>query len=197
MADEETLKVYDLRAGEYARTLGRDPATNDGLARFMALLPPGGRVLDLGCGPGTWAAVMAAAGFVVDAVDASDGMVDLARKVPGVTAWRARFDEIEEDSYYDGIWANFSLLHSPRDDMPLHLARLKVALKPGGVLHIGLKAGEGERRDPLGRFYSYYGLDEMRGLLRAAGFEPGPARQGADKGLDGVVAEWFTLTAHA
>lgn len=76
-----------------------------------------------------------------------------------------------------------------------HLARIARALKPGGLVHIGLKEGEGAARDSLGRFYTYYTVEECATLLRAAGLTAGPARHGADKGLDGTVAPWFTLTA--
>lgn len=195
MTDRQTLDVYDARAGDYAKTLGADPATAPSLSAFVAALPDGARVLDLGCGPGTWAAAMAQAGCRVDATDASQAMVDLAARQPGVTAWQASFEELDAEAQYDGIWANFSLLHASRDAMPGHLARIARALKPGGLLHIGLKEGQGAARDSLGRFYTYYTVEEVTVMLRDAGLTAGPARHGADKGLDGAVAPWFTLTA--
>lgn len=51
-------------------------------------------------------------------------MIALARQVPGITTRQARFDEITATAAYDGIWANFSLLHAPRAAFPGHLARL-------------------------------------------------------------------------
>jgi SAM-dependent methyltransferase len=44
-----------------------------------ARLPGGGTIVDLGCGVGTDARILAAAGYTVVAVDASPGMVDAAR----------------------------------------------------------------------------------------------------------------------
>ncbi|CUH78353.1 class I SAM-dependent methyltransferase [Tropicibacter naphthalenivorans] len=196
MADLQTLDVYDARAADYAQSFGMDHGKDPSLRDFIAALPKRARVLDLGCGPGSWAVAMAQAGLSVDAVDASAGMVEQAQQHQGITVWQARFDQIEAEAIYDGIWANFSLLHAPRDEMPGHLARLKRALKPGGLLHIGLKQGQGEARDSLGRFYTYYTVPELTGLLRAIGLEPTAIRHGADKGLDGTVAPWFTLTAH-
>nr|WP_249200456.1 class I SAM-dependent methyltransferase [Thetidibacter halocola] len=189
------MRVYDARAAEYADALGADPASNAALSAFIAALPKGGRVLDLGCGPGTWARRMVEAGLTVEGWDASEGMIAIASRVPGLTVRQARFEDLDAEAAYDGIWANFSLLHAPRADMPEHLARIARALRPGGVLHVGLKEGTGEARDSLGRFYAYYGLDEFRDLLRDAGLRPDGARQGADKGLDGTVAPWFTLSA--
>lgn len=196
MTDRKTIDVYNARAQDYARldTTGTPSAT---LAAFMALLPDGGRVLDLGCGPGTSARHMARAGFTVDGMDASAEMVALAAQIAGVTAWQASFDDLEAAGLYDGIWANFSLLHAARADLPRHLKAIHRALKPGGVFHIAVKEGEGEARDRLGRHYAYYTVPEMTALLEAAGFTPGEVRQGADRGLDGVVAAWFSVTAHA
>lgn len=195
MSDDKTLRVYDAKAADYAAILGADPVSNAALAQFIAALPMGGRVLDLGCGPGTWARVMVEAGLAVEAWDASDGMVAMASEVPGLTVRKALFQDLDAEAAYDGIWANFSLLHAPHAQMPAHLARIARALKPGGVAHFGLKEGDGEARDKIGRFYSYHRPDAFCAQLREAGLRPGAVRQGADKGLDGTVAPWFTLLA--
>ena len=196
MTDDKTLAVYDEKAGDYARLIEKDEAPSGSLRTFLARLPAGGRVLDLGCGPGTWARHMLQAGFEVDAIDGSQGMVDEASRIPGLNVRRAMFDDIEAASLYDGIWANFSLLHIPRTELPGVLDRLTRALRPGGMLHIGLKEGQGEARDSLDRFYTYYTVEEITALLASRGFSISDLRTGADKGLDGAVAAWFTLTAH-
>lgn len=189
--DRETLNVYDAKADEYATLVSSSENTQ--LTAFMAQLASGGTVLDLGCGPGNSAGAMASAGFKVDATDASDGMVKLAQKQPGVTAWRATFDEISGEDAYDGIWANFSLLHASRGDMPRHLAALRRALKPGGVFHIGMKTGTGAERDGIGRYYTFYTEGELDALLRDAGFQPFDKTTGEEVGLAGTVDPWVTL----
>lgn len=193
--DAETLSVYDRKASEYRDLTARSEIDPD-LASFLGALPAGSDVLDLGCGPGAAAAVMAAAGHHVTATDAAPEMVKLAAQHPGVTARHASFDDIDAQDAYDAIWANFSLLHAPREDMPRHLTALRRALRPGGLLHIGMKTGSGSARDALGRLYTYYSEDELAGLLRDAGFTPFSARHGKDTGLDGTVAPWVTLAAH-
>jgi trans-aconitate methyltransferase len=196
VTDRETIDVYNARAGDYAKLeTSKTPSTT--LAAFIAALPKGAHVLDLGCGPGTSAVHMVRAGFSVEAVDASEAMIALAAQIPNVTARQATFDEITGRNVYDGVWANFSLLHAPRADFPRHLAAIHQALKPGGPFHIALKEGTGEHRDSLGRQYAYYTEDELKGLLETAGFSVGRYRRGRDKGLSGTDENWMSVTAHA
>ena len=194
-SDDVTLGVYATKADEYAEKFG-DAFVDPALTTFIGGLAQGARVLDLGCGPGMASAQMARAGLQVDATDAVAEMVALAGQHDGVTAWQASFDDIEGVDLYAGIWANFSLLHAPRTDMPHHLAALRRALKPGGLFHIGMKTGTGEHRDALGRLYTYYTTDEMHGLLVQAGLTPFSSQTGRDKGLAGTDDEWFTMAAH-
>lgn len=193
--DPETLRVYDEMAGKYAAVTA-DVASDPLLASFIDALPRGAHVLDLGCGPGIIAAHMAGSGLRVTATDASREMIALAAGSPGVTARLATFDEITGKDIFDGIWANFSLLHAPRADMPRHLAALHAALKPGGLFHIALKSGTDAHRDSLGRLYTYYTADELDTLLRAAGFTPFSSATGRDTGLSGEMADWIAITAH-
>ncbi len=193
-SDQKTLAVYDAKAHEYAALMdsyGEDPL----LIAFIDALPNDAYVLDLGCGPGWAARAMAAAGLRVDATDASAEMVALARQIDGIDARQATFEDISGTDLYDGIWANFSLLHAPRDAMPGHLAALHRALKPGGLFHIGVKTGSGSHRDSLGRVYTFYTEDELRLLLVKAGFVPFATRTGVDKGLSGSMDPWFAISA--
>lgn len=195
MTDARTISVYDARAEDYAAlVVAEDPP---GLPEFIAALPQGAHVLDLGCGPGHAAARMAKAGHSVTAIDASAEMIARAARHAGVTARQASFDEITDVAAYDGIWANFSLLHAPKADMPRHLAALRRAARPGARLHIGMKVGTGEGPDRLGRFYSYYTPAELDSLLTWAGFAVASHISGTDKGLSGTDDPWIALTAHA
>ena len=148
--DEETIAVYDAKVKDYAEAFAAAEAdaslqrfSASALQRFSDHLPANAKVLDLGCGPGTHAAVLQAMGFDVTATDASSAMVDVARSHEGVTVLQAEFADLQDEDTYDGIWANFSLLHEPRSNMPANLRRIAVALKPGGVLHIGMKSAQG------------------------------------------------------
>lgn len=192
----DTLAFYDRAAADYAArfdTKGPDPD----LTAFVDALPRGGRVLDFGCGPARAAAYFQNAGFAVEATDASQGMVDVADRRFGIKVRKAYFHELDAVDRYDGIWANFSLLHAPRADMAAHLARIKTALRPGGLLHLGLKTGSGEKTDELGRFYTFYAPDELDRLLTAAGLEIFRRREGCGVGMAGTNDPYIILLARA
>lgn len=194
MADDRTLAVYAAKAGDYAeRFAAKAPGTH--LKAFMAALPDNARVLDFGCGPGQAASVMISSGHRVDAWDASPDMANIAADRFGVDVRVATFDMLSARARYDAIYANFSLLHLPKDEMPDALARIATALKPGGLLHLGLKTGRGEQRDKLGRFYAYYGEDEIINLLQDAGMTVTSKATGEEAGLDGTVSPWIILRA--
>jgi len=136
---------------------------------------------------------MSKAGLNVDPVDASPEMVRLANETLNIGARVATFDDLATKEQYDGIWANFSLLHAKREAFPGHIGQIHKALKPDGLFHIGMKLGGEEKRDRLGRFYTYYKDDELLEFLNAAGFETLSTKTGEEKGLAGDIDPWITV----
>ena len=197
MTDAQTLRTYAEKAADYADLTRSDASDQPAFAAFLSEIPAGGHVLDLGCGPGHFSAELAKAGLVVTATDAVPEMVALAARHNGVTAHCMTFDEISGSALYDGVWANFSLLHAPRDAMPIHLKALHRTLKPGGLIHIALKSGEGSIRDTINRLYTYYTRRELTDLLGSAGFTITANFGGTGVGLDGVSADWIAVQARA
>ena len=195
MTHDETIGVYDRQAGRYAEMVAGIGPEPD-LACFLDGLPAGGRILDLGCGPGHTARRMMDAGFSVEAIDGSEKMVRLAQAA-GVNARKATFDDLDAQGRYDGVWASFSLLHAPKADFPAHLTRIHRALRPSGRFFLGMKLGDGEGVDALGRFYSYYSRDDLLHLLAEAGFTVTDTREGREKGLAGTLDPFIVVNAHA
>lgn len=192
--DKRTIAVYDAKVKDYRAAFsenGIDPA----LSRFMDAVPKSGTILDLGCGPGKHAKILSDHGFNVTAMDASYGMVDAARALGGFTVHQASFDDLNAADYYDGIWANFSLLHAPREAFPQHIKAIAKALKPQGLFHIGMKIGEGAHRDGLGRFYHFYQRDALCETLIQAGFSIRHEKRGEGKGLAGTIDPWIEILA--
>ncbi|SFT88576.1 class I SAM-dependent methyltransferase [Sedimentitalea nanhaiensis] len=196
MSDPRTLAVYNSRSDDYTAMMTREAKADPMIGRFIAACPAGGRVLDLGCGPGHYASRMAQAGLKVEAIDASQAMIDKAATLPGVSAKLGRFEDVSGDKLYDGIWAYFSLLHAPRSAMPDHLTRISAALKPGGVLFMGMKRGAGGGRDRLDRYYEYYQREELETLLTDAGLTPDEHWTGKAAGLSGHPEGWIVIRAH-
>lgn len=192
MSDRETISAYDEQAGVYANCFKRQKLA-PALLAFMKQVIPGGLVLDLGCGPAQTSAELRDQGFAVDPVDASREMVRLANETYDIGARIANFDQIEAITHYDGVWANFSLLHASKEAFPRHLLAIYQSLKPGGSFHIGMKRGAGTRRDRFGRIYSYYSIDELTGLLTHAGFEIGDHTLGEEAGMAGNVEPWVIV----
>jgi len=157
------------------------------LQSFIDLMPRGGSVLDLGCGPGAASAHMRDAGLSPDPIDASTGMIAIAVKKFGLPARVGSFDDIAGTDVYDGIWANFSLLHAARDDLPHYLKALCKATKPGGIIHIGMKTGDGTDRDAIERLYTYVTVSELSGLLANAGYQVIYTKEGREAGLAGTI----------
>lgn len=184
-ADPATLDWYTREAAAYAdyATGAECPA----LDRFAAMLPPGGAVLDFGCGSGWAAARLNGAGLRASGFDASPGLAEEARRRYGIDVTVGPFGELDDIEAYDGIWAAFSLLHDSRAAMPWHLARMHRALRPGGVLYLGLKEGEGESRDSLGRLYTFFREPEVRALLQSAGFTVLASATEPSTGYDGAA----------
>jgi len=170
--DDETIAVYDAKAADYQ-------------ARFCKETP---------CGPGSAAKAMVDAGHEVEAWDASVEMVRIACEA-GVNATLKRFDDLTVSASFDGIWANFSLLHADRADVPRHLTACAEALTKGGCLHLGMKTGEGAERDQLGRHYCYFTVDELGEMLAAAGLGVIHQREGEERGLAGTLDPWVTFLA--
>jgi len=196
VSDAETLAVYQEKAREYATMVGGQHG-NPQLLEFLSLVPDAGRILDLGCGPGASAAIMVARGFEVDAVDASPAMAAEAARLYDLAVRVATFDDIEGTARYDGIWASFSLLHAARSDFPRHLGALHRAMRPKGVLSIGMKTGQGAQRDALGRWYTYYSVPALQRALTDAGFAIHGSSTGRDKGLSGEWSPWVQIIARA
>ncbi|MBB5720667.1 SAM-dependent methyltransferase [Loktanella ponticola] len=194
MVDRETISVYDTKAADYAKLLNNQ-APDPQLVAFMRLLPDGGRVLDLGCGPATSSAHLRDAYFRPDPIDASAGMVMLANETYDINARVMTFDEVNMVGEYAGVWANFSLLHAPRTDLPRHLDAVATALVPQGVLSIGMKTGTAETRDGIGRMYTYVTIPELSGLLNDAGFSILAVDEGEGVGLAGSVDPWVVIRA--
>jgi SAM-dependent methyltransferase len=164
--DETTLQFYRNNAESYA-AWAKAPSTR--LIGFLGLLPEGGSILELGCGAGNHAAEMLARGFDLRATDGSPEMAEVASRKLNHPVEVMLFDQLDVHEAYDGVWASACLLHVPRAELAGVLARIHRGLKAGGVFYASFKAGAGDGRDSLGRYYNYVSTDWLRAAYDAAG----------------------------
>lgn len=79
------------------------------------------------------------------------------------------------DSTFDGLWVCASFLHIPREEALAALGGFRRVLRPGGLLYLSVKEGEGEIWRDYGEgrrsFTTFYHLEELRQLVEKAGFE--------------------------
>ncbi len=193
MHDADTLAFYDREAAAYAARQRGAPVR---LQAFLEQLRPRARILELGCGAGHDAELMTAAGFEVTPTDGSAGLAAEAQARLGRPVRVMRFEELDENAAYDGVWANACLLHVPEDGLADVLARIHRALKPGGRFHTGFKAGDGGGRDSLGRYYNFPDEARLRAAYAAAGdWAALTITPGKGGGFDGVMRDWLFVDA--
>lgn len=193
MSDRQTLLFYANNAAEYAQH--RTQPSGEHLDAFLAALPKAARILELGCGNGMDAAHMLAQGFDVDATDGTPALVAEAEKRIGKSARVMRFAELEAEAGYDGVWACASLLHVEAALLPDILARVRRALRPGGVFVASFKAGTGEGRDSFGRYYNYPSAKQLDGAYRATGWSDFTLETNMGSGFDALPTVWLWVTA--
>ncbi|HEX2552363.1 MAG TPA: class I SAM-dependent methyltransferase [Microvirga sp.] len=191
--DSTTLGFYAAEAEAYA---GRGQAPlHERLSGFLAALPPGGAVLELGCGAGQDSAAMLARGFRVEPTDGTPEIAREAERRLGIPVRVLLFGDLDAREAYDGVWANACLLHVPRRDLPAILARIHAALKAGGVFYASYKAGSEEGRDRFGRYFNYPSPDWLRQAYGPARWADIAVERADGSGYDNEPTEWLHVTA--
>jgi ubiquinone/menaquinone biosynthesis C-methylase UbiE len=114
----------------------------------------------------------------VTGIDISEKLLELARiAVPGAKFYSADIRHLSfEKNMFDGIWACASIHHIKHKELPKVFSELFAILKPGGVLYIHVKKGEGEMyiEEPSipgkKRFYSLFSKELLKKYCEDAGF---------------------------
>ena len=131
---------------------------------FLAELPEGARILDVGCGSGRDTLAFKNKGYQVDAIDYSEELVKKATRLTGIPIKLKSFYEVDDYEAYDGIWACASLLHCERSRLAEVLEKMVQALKPNGVVYMSFKYGDSDR-DQDGRQFTDLDENQAEALL--------------------------------
>jgi len=185
MHDQPTRAAYDTVAADYA-ALFRDHLRSAVFDRAMlgafaevVLSDGGGRVADLGCGPGRITGPLHELGLDVFGIDLSPGMIAVARQaLPHLSFDVGSMAALGlADGDLSGIVAWYSIIHTAPEHQPALFRELARVLRPQGHLLLAFQVGR-ERvhlEHAYGHDVSYdvYRLwpDDVVGLLDDAGFE--------------------------
>lgn len=174
-ADEQVRSAYGACAAEYVSVLGSVENMREKDRQCIERWAEGidGPVLDAGCGPGHWTALLHRNGVDIQGIDLVPEFIDSARtRFPDVPFRVASLRDfgVSENSLH-GVLAWYSLIHVPPDELPGILAETARVLVPGGRLLLGFFDGPAaapfEHAVTTAYFWS---VARMRRLLRGAGF---------------------------
>lgn len=199
-------RLYSVDVDTYISKTEDRSAIEPFLRRFQERLPVGGRVLDLGCGPGYEAATLHARGYVTVGFDFSDAFLRSAHDSYITDGWvRGDMRSLPfEPRSFDGVWACASMHHLEAHDLEDGLNEAARVLRPGGTLVASFKSGIAGQYLPepsgsRGLYYAYQPPGALRAQLIGAGFEivefdidiPAQPPEDFAEGQTG----WLTVTA--
>ena len=173
---DRIVSLYDRYAriwdGDRQKTLFERPW----LDRFLALLPAGGAVLDIGCGSGEpIARYLIDAGHDVTGADSSPAMIELCwDRFPQKTWIVADMRRLSLGRQFDGVLAWDSFFHLRPDDQRAMFPVFRAHAKPKAALMFtsGPRAGEAMgsyQGEPL--YHASLAPDDYRTLLDGRGFD--------------------------
>ena len=167
----------------------------DLMDRILELVSPGSRGLDAGCGAGArdvyfyWQN-----GYDIFGVDAVEENILEARRLHPEIADRVEVADLREtlnyaDGSFDFVLCNAVIQHiEPDVALGKTLPELARVLKPGGVLQLMFKYGDGvatvyDRDYGVDRTFQLYGVDEVLNVLAEEGLGVVPEESGKLGGI--------------
>jgi SAM-dependent methyltransferase len=166
-----TLANYDGRATQFWEgTRGHDVSQNHAALLDAIEGPPPFRILDLGCGPGRDLAHFRALGHEPTGVEGAPRFVEMARTT-GCEVLSQDFLALAlPPAHFHGVFANASLFHVPKQELPRVLGELHATLMPRGVLFASNPHGADTEGYSGERYGSFHTLETWRAFVVAAGF---------------------------
>ena len=192
MTLESVRAAYGARSAEYVDLFGaiESAAEVDRSAILAWARGLDGPVLDVGCGPGQWTALLAEQGLDVEGLDPTPELVAAARRRhPGCRFRLGRAESLDVgDATLGGVLSWYSLIHTEPADVGIALGEFARALAPGGSLALGFFEGPRLEAFPHAVTTAYFWpIAELAARVEEAGLavthtaartDPGVRRQG-------------------
>lgn len=174
IAQQTYSKIAKAYSDQYFTDLSDAPY----LDKFIKLIPVGGKILDIGSGPGQFSRYLHERGFEVIGIDFSDEMISIARKkVPEITFLKMDMRNLEFPlGSFAGILSAYSLIHIPSSQIPTTLAGFYRILQPGGFMEIIAQKGKANQivDEPFlpteKMFFNFFTKDRLSKFIKRAGF---------------------------
>lgn len=187
-----TIDAYERSADHWE---AHRHAETDAAAAFSTWLGPTrpGRVVDLGCGPGWHLPLLPDASVGMDATAAMLGIA--RRRQPDAPLVRADLQALPwRRGALDGVWAERSLVHLDRRQVPLALWDLHRSVRVGGGVCLHLFEGDDDHTtfdgdDVPGRWFSTWTEPLLRHVLHGAGLDPELIER-HERGPDSTLRVW-------
>ncbi|WED42590.1 class I SAM-dependent methyltransferase [Legionella cardiaca] len=176
---EITKQSYQATAVEFANNVA-DLAPIASIEKFIKLLPPKAKIIDIGCGSGRDAKIFSNMGADVLGIDFCSNLIDIAKKNAPLSEFQVMDFETMNfpAASFDGAWSACSLGHSSKKILPDILKNIHLLLKENGYFYLALKKGSGESLDKdlryegdVKKFWAFFEEEELMNILQAAHFK--------------------------
>ncbi len=173
-AIKENLKEYYNRDAELRNSRPKADWKTNFRANFYDLVVKNNKktLLELGAGVGHDSQYFMEKGLSVVAVDISENMVNKCKE-KGLEAYVLDFYNLSSlNKKFDCIYAMNSILHTPKNDLPLVLKEIGNVLNSNGLFYLGLYGGEDNEHEFIReevskapRFFATHSTSYLREIL--------------------------------
>ncbi|MCI8470312.1 MAG: class I SAM-dependent methyltransferase [Clostridia bacterium] len=174
---KEIYNVYEKIAEAYDSALWNDMPYNNQINFFLSLLN-GKKILDIGCGIGSFTKYVADKGYSIDGIDFSPKMIEIAsKKVNNANFYIMDMTNITLTKKYDGLMIINSTIHIEKKYMKKTFQYFKKLLNDNGIIFVILQEGNGEHyiEEPLDtsikEFVNFYQESEIKSVFEQCNLE--------------------------
>jgi len=188
-----TVESYEDIADDYARETTGTRVLSGGLTR-LAEVVPAAHVLEIGSGPGWDADALEEAGLTVRRTDITQAFIDF-QQARGKQI--DRLDAINDDlgGPYDAVVTLHVLQHVEPPDLPVVLAKVAGALRPGGRFLVSIPLGEGAGWEIGGSGAPYYRVLRSEADFLAALGKIGLRPEWTQRSVEDANSGWLCVLA--